>query len=299
MRNQMAGTFVVSCLALGSVVAPRAKVFAAVEMNSGEIKQSEQEQKQRMQALKDREKTLEASIKTKSRAYHALSQNSTNARFVWEEDSSATSERGRKLERLLQIAIREELKELEGVRAQEEDLVAELDMVKLRQREGAPPLNPDNVVVPAPTVAQADAFKCQELPVTLAEGGRLMLTQDFGARKDADTGIEWRSLGWWIGSGPREVKACATGKVVFNGKVPGRGRVVILEHAGGGITLYANLNDDVALAPQKGEVVGRGRVIGTPHEKFYFEARRNGIAVDPREVLPQPLLTGNSSFEAR
>ena len=242
-----------------------------------ELRVSEQEQEQRLKAIQDRAKSLNGVVEKKTKAYSAAVNNAGTASFVW-QDQPESFQRRKKLERMLEMSIREELRELEQLSFQEADLRAELEWVRLRMREASEekPLAP----------IKAGNFRCDDLPVSPAEGKALSLLQDFGSRKDPDTGIEWRSLGWWLGQTGREVHACAPGTVVFVGKVQGRGRVIVLDHGDGGMTLYANLNDDPDLSFRKGEVVKAGRLLGTPRDKVYFEARRNGTAVNPREILP-------------
>ena len=130
----------------------------------------------------------------------------------------------------------------------------------------------------SPATLTSAGFRCARLPVTGAAGRKAALIQDFGTRKDPESGLEWRSLGWWLKDVDHEVRACAGGTVAFVGKVPGRERVVIIEHPEGGMTLYANLVEDARGALRKGDAVQAGDVIGTLKGNFYFEARRNGAA---------------------
>lgn len=259
-------------------------VHAMLASDMQELERSEQEQERRIKAVRERVKTVSKAVREKSRTFHALQQTSGSASFVWEDDTSSIG-RQKRMEKLLQISIREALKEIDSLEAQESDLRADLELIQTRMKEAANA--PEAPEADAPAVAVAtNSFRCEALPVEPAEGRSLSLLQDFGTRKDSDTGIEWRSLGWWIGQLGRQVHACSGGTVVFSGKVPGRGRVIVLDHGAGGMTLYANLNDDPEISLRKGERVASGRVLGSPREKLYFEVRRHGAAVNPREALP-------------
>lgn len=85
------------------------------------------------------------------------------------------------------------------------------------------------------------------------------------------------------------VKTAAAGTVLFAGDQKGYGLIVIVEHEGGLITLYAHNRD---LRVKTGQKVREGQVVATvgdsgktsgPH--LHFEVRRNGVPVDPLEVL--------------
>lgn len=81
------------------------------------------------------------------------------------------------------------------------------------------------------------------------------------------------------------VKTAAAGTVLFAGEQPGYGQIVIVEHAGGLITLYAHNRD---LRVKTGQKVRDGQVVATvgdsgrtsgPH--LHFEVRRDGMPIDP------------------
>ena len=268
------------------MAAPAGAVVTGSDID--ELKNSEQEQELRLKALRKRVEVLSRNVRDKSKAYHSLKSNSGVAAFIWEDEGSAV-QKNQNLERMLQVAIREDLKEVQNLEAQEGDLRAELEWVRLRLTEALTRPAAPEAAEAAPVVVR-EVFRCDDLPVEAADGKALSLIQDFGVRKDVETGIEWRSLGWWIGHTGHVVRACASGTVVFSGRVPGRGRVGVLDHGDGGMTLYANLNDDNEYTYRKGDGVKAGAVLGSPRDKLYFEARRNGSAVNPRDVLPAPHL---------
>jgi len=85
------------------------------------------------------------------------------------------------------------------------------------------------------------------------------------------------------------VKTAAPGTVLFAGDQKGYGLIVIVEHDGGLITLYAHNRD---LRVKTGQRVRAGQVVATvgdsgrtsgPH--LHFEVRKNGVPVDPLEHL--------------
>jgi len=87
------------------------------------------------------------------------------------------------------------------------------------------------------------------------------------------------------------VYAAGTGVVIWAGyNTWGYGNLVILDHGGGWLTLYAHLD---AVSAGCGQTVARGETIGTigqtgqsnfPH--LHFEVRRNGYNFNPADWLP-------------
>ena len=85
------------------------------------------------------------------------------------------------------------------------------------------------------------------------------------------------------------VKTAAPGTVIFAGDQKGYGLIVIVEHEGGLITLYAHNRD---LRVKTGQKVREGQVVATvgdsgrtsgPH--LHFEVRKDGVPVDPLDLL--------------
>jgi septal ring factor EnvC (AmiA/AmiB activator) len=107
----------------------------------------------------------------------------------------------------------------------------------------------------------------------------------FGAPREG-SGPAWK--GWFIRApAGTEVKAVAAGRVVYSDWLRGFGNLLIVDHGGGFMSLYAN-ND--ALLQQVGNTVEAGRVIaqagssgGAAESGVYFEWRHDGIALDPKE----------------
>jgi|APLak6261675434_1056106.scaffolds.fasta_scaffold01237_5 murein DD-endopeptidase MepM/ murein hydrolase activator NlpD len=87
----------------------------------------------------------------------------------------------------------------------------------------------------------------------------------------------------------QSVKTAAPGTVLFAGEQKGYGLIVIVEHDGGLITLYAHNRD---LRVKTGQKVRAGQVVATvgdsgrtsgPH--LHFEVRKDGVPVDPLDYL--------------
>jgi septal ring factor EnvC (AmiA/AmiB activator) len=109
------------------------------------------------------------------------------------------------------------------------------------------------------------------------------LVNQFGSPR-ADTGLSWKGLFIAAKQG-QEVKAVATGRVVFADWLRGFGNLMILDHGGGYMSLYGN-ND--ALLRQVGDTVKAGDAIaavgasgGNSETGLYFELRFQGKPFDP------------------
>jgi murein DD-endopeptidase MepM/ murein hydrolase activator NlpD len=113
----------------------------------------------------------------------------------------------------------------------------------------------------------------------------------FGERSDPINGTRSFHEGIDIDSANGErALAAADGEVVFASVMSGYGTVVMLDHGGRTITLYAHLTRAVV---RVGDQVVRGRTIGYvgsegratgPH--LHFEVRLKGVPVDPLDRLP-------------
>jgi len=81
------------------------------------------------------------------------------------------------------------------------------------------------------------------------------------------------------------VRAVANGRVVFADWMSGFGQLVILQHAGGYLSLYAHneaIYKGLGASVRRGEVIGAsGRSGGTRQTGLYFEVRRNGKPINP------------------
>jgi len=114
------------------------------------------------------------------------------------------------------------------------------------------------------------------LPVRGTVAGR------FGAPRDG--GGTWRGLFIKAGVGT-DVKAVATGRVVFAEWMRGFGNILIVDHGNSYLSIYGN-ND--SLLKQVGQAVKGGETIatvgnsgGNPDSGLYFELRHQGQPIDP------------------
>jgi murein hydrolase activator len=109
------------------------------------------------------------------------------------------------------------------------------------------------------------------------------LTNRFG-RPRKDSGLSWKGL--FIAANPGgEVKAIASGQVVYADWLRGFGNLLILDHGSGYMSLYGN---NEALFRQVGDRLGAGETIasvgnsgGNPDSGLYFELRHQGKPFDP------------------
>jgi len=153
---------------------------------------------------------------------------------------------------------------------------AELEWTKIQQEE---------FLKQKPVIEQNSKvrFVCNDLPVNAAD--KVELIQGFGMQKDVETELEWNSLGWWLSTPHEEVVSCAPATVVFVGEISGRGRVVMLDHGAGHLTVYANLNPSTLRSLKKGQKIQAGQSLGMSLDRLYFEYRRQGVATNPKDVL--------------
>ena len=119
-------------------------------------------------------------------------------------------------------------------------------------------------------------------------GGKLV--QRFGKIKVPGVKLEIQSKGYEYSAPPESpVTAVAIGKVLFVGEVPSAGQVVIVDHGQRTYTLYGRLSE---ISVNPGDVLESGTVVGKAAAAptatggtVYFEVRRNGIPVNPEQIL--------------
>ena len=81
------------------------------------------------------------------------------------------------------------------------------------------------------------------------------------------------------------VIAAAAGRVTYVGSgIPGLGKLIVLKHDQGYITVYAH-NKDILVKEQ--QAVKRGEKIAELGEKLHFQIRKGAAAVDPLLYLPK------------
>lgn len=142
----------------------------------------------------------------------------------------------------------------------------------------------DPVPVPTPASQAAEAKPAPGHPGLLEWPLRGVLYARFGKKgKEPHDGIDLAA------PAGTPVRTAAEGTVLFAGEQKGYGLIAIVEHERGLITLYAHNRD---LRVKTGQKVRGGQVIATVGESgktsgphLHFEVRKEGIPVDPLEVL--------------
>jgi septal ring factor EnvC (AmiA/AmiB activator) len=156
--------------------------------------------------------------------------------------------------------------------------LAELEEKATRLQGLIARLKQEAAVAPAPAGADFSAAKGKLIwPV---EGALLI---GFGTQKDAVLGTIYENNGIEIAA-PQggSVRVVAAGRVVFADWFKGYGNLLIVSHAGGYHTLYAQtarLEKKVGDLVQAGDIVGFSGLSG--RDGIYFEIRHNGSPVDP------------------
>ncbi len=109
------------------------------------------------------------------------------------------------------------------------------------------------------------------------------LINRFGTQR-SDSGLSWKGL-FIRGTNGQEVRAVATGRVVFAEWMRGFGNLMIIDHGQSYLTIYGN---NEALLKQVGDTVNAGDAVatvgnsgGNPDSGLYFEIRHQGKAFDP------------------
>ena len=148
----------------------------------------------------------------------------------------------------------------------------------------------DNLIAEELRKSAADLTKESGQGFIMPIEGRL--TSPFGLRKHPIFGMVRQHNGVDFGCvRGQPIWAAKAGKVIFAGLKSGYGNVVLIEHEGPVITLYAHQQELLVSAGhriEKGEVLGRCGSTGWstgPH--LHFEVRTGGEAKDPMIVLPR------------
>lgn len=142
---------------------------------------------------------------------------------------------------------------------------------------------------PPPKVGAYNGPGLSKRGASLALPIKARVLQSFGRHKRQDFTDFVFSKGLEF-SAPVEapISAIANGKVAFNGRMPGYGTVLILDHGQRCYSLYGRLGQAKA---ELGEVVRKGDVVGSASapdnngRSFYFEIRQNGNSVNPKDYF--------------
>lgn len=129
--------------------------------------------------------------------------------------------------------------------------------------------------------ADGDPFQALKGRLRLPVKGEL--ANRFGSPR-SDGGVTWKGLFIRSEEG-QEVRAVASGRVVFADWLRGFGNLLILDHGQGFMSLYGN---NETLYKQVGEIVRGGDTVaavgtsgGNPESGLYFELRHQGKPLDP------------------
>jgi len=132
----------------------------------------------------------------------------------------------------------------------------------------------------ADTSIQDGVFASQRGRLKLPVRGTI--TAKFGSKRE--DGPNWKGLFISANEGA-EIKAVASGKVVFADWLRGFGNIIIVDHGSQYMTIYGN---NQTLFKHAGDMVKGGDVIagagnsgGNEHSGLYFEMRHKGRAFDP------------------
>ncbi|MDH5275718.1 MAG: peptidoglycan DD-metalloendopeptidase family protein [Gammaproteobacteria bacterium] len=203
----------------------------------------------------------------------------------------------------LEARRRDQLAELEGSRQQRAAVVARLDaQVKGQNRQLArartQAASLERVLRElerAATRARQQSRAPDKPPPAPAPGKTLgkgrwpvagQLLADFGQSR-AGGQMRWDGVLIAAPAGT-EVRATRAGKVVYADWLPGLGQLLVVDHGGGWLSLYGHNQDlsrGVGDRVAAGDVLGHvGDTGGQPRPALYYEVRRNGRPINPRQL---------------
>lgn len=254
---------------------------AAAEEKSKQFEEQIELQNYLLEDIDRRAAAYKAEIKEKTLLFYKLKKRPARGpMYLWMSEDKGRQSQQQKGLKLLELALKEKIRELDLLETRRVEAQAELEWIHIQQEEFQKNLQSDGTFLASQTTPN---FECELLP--LIREGSVDLLQGFGLQRDPETDLEWNSLGWWFAAEQAEARACAPATVAFVGEISGRGRVVMLDHGGGHLTVYANLNPELRNTLKKGARVRAGQVLGSSLDRLYFEYRRAGIATHPKMVL--------------
>ena len=130
---------------------------------------------------------------------------------------------------------------------------------------------------PAPAPAPREQPLLEAQPLTFAWPVKGKVVAGFAEPRQKGIDIQGKS--------GDAVIAAAAGRVTYVGSgIPGLGKLIVLKHDQGYITVYAH-NKDLLVKEQ--QTVKRGEKIAELGEKLHFQIRKGAAAVDPLLYLPR------------
>lgn len=185
----------------------------------------------------------------------------------------------------LATRISKQRREVAVLTRNEQRLTRLLDRLARLPAKPRPAAKPSRPGEPVTTVADASlagtAFAKLRGRLALPVAGEI--TARFGQSRQGG-GPVWKGL-FIRGPAGREVRAVASGEVVFADWLRGFGNLMILDHGGGYLSLYSN---NESLYKQPGEAVRAGDAVasvgntgGQEEPGLYFELRHRGKPFDP------------------
>lgn len=130
---------------------------------------------------------------------------------------------------------------------------------------------------PEPKAVASEEPKLELHPLTFAWPVKGKVVAGFAEPRQKGIDIEGRS--------GDPVIAAAAGRVTYVGSgIPGLGKLIVIKHDQGYITVYAH-NRDILVKEQQN--VTRGQKIAELGDKLHFQIRKGAAAVDPLLYLPR------------
>lgn len=191
--------------------------------------------------------------------------------------------------------------EAESLRRDEQQLAALIEVLERQaaRREAAlRAAPPERRSEPPPRRASAgdlkQALEIQPAGVSFAQlQGRMILpvrgelTRRFGAPRE-EGGARWRGVFIRAGGG-EDVRAVASGEVVFSDWLRGYGNLIIVDHGDDYLTVYGNNDTLFSLVgdriPAGAPIASVGASGGAQESGLYFEIRHRGEPVDPMQWI--------------
>ena len=178
--------------------------------------------------------------------------------------------------------IRRQRRDLEVAQRNESHLARLVEALARAPPKPAPRRNPEARPVPAPDAPAVGSFGALKGRLPLPVRGEL--AGRFGTPQQAGSGLSAKGIFVRAASGT-DVRAVATGRVVFADWMRGYGNLLILDHGEGYLTIYGN-NESVLKRVGDGVHAGDpvatvGASGGNETSGLYFEVRFQGRPFDP------------------